>query len=393
MKIKEFRTTVVGAPWRELVFVELTTDDGLTGVGEVRMVNKTRTLLACVEELAPRYVLGSDPGDVERLAWNVQRGEYGRAGEVAASALSVFDMACWDLLGQALGVPVWKLLGGRFRDRVPAYANGWYTTGRDPGRIAERARAVVARGYRALKLDPFGGASAELSAAERRRSVAIVAAVRDAVGPDVQIMVEMHGRFTAAEAIRVAALLEPYDPEWIEEPVPPENPAVLEMVRRATRIPIATGERVHALPEFRELFERGLVDIVQADLTHFGGFLEMKRLAGWAGAYYTLLAPHNVCGPVATAANLHLAAATQNFKVLEHFNDFADPWLADLVDRAPTVDAVDGCFAVPEAPGLGVRLNREACLAHPPTGARLELFRAGWETRHQDHTAPEQRSR
>src|SRR6266545_562018 len=335
MRITGCRTTVVGAPWRDLVFVELDTDDGRTGVGEVRLVNKTRTLLACVEELAPRYVVGADPFDVERLAWNVQRAEYGRVGEVAASALSVFDMACWDLIGQALGVPVWRLLGGRFRDRIPAYANGWYTTEREPDAIAERARGVVARGYRGLKLDPFGAAHAELSAAERARSVAIVAAIRDAVGPHIQLMVEMHGRFTVAEAVRVAALLEPYDPEWIEEPVPPENPAALAAVRRATRIPIATGERVHALPEFRELFERGLVDVVQADLTHFGGFLEMKRLAGWAGAYYAVLAPHNVCGPVATAANLHLAAVTPNFKVLEHFNDFADPWLAGVVDREP----------------------------------------------------------
>jgi len=384
MRITGCRTTVVGAPWRDLVFVELDTDDGRTGVGEVRLVNKTRTLLACVEELAPRYVVGADPFDVERLAWNVQRAEYGRVGEVAASALSVFDMACWDLIGQALGVPVWRLLGGRFRDRIPAYANGWYTTEREPDAIAERARGVVARGYRGLKLDPFGAAHAELSAAERARSVAIVAAVRDAVGPHIQLMVEMHGRFTVAEAVRVAALLEPYDPEWIEEPVPPENPAALAAVRRATRIPIATGERVHALPEFRELFERGLVDVVQADLTHFGGFLEMKRLAGWAGAYYAVLAPHNVCGPVATAANLHLAAVTPNFKVLEHFNDFADPWLAGVVDAAPTVDPADGCFAVPDRPGLGVRLDAQACAAHPATGAHLELCRPGWERRRQD---------
>lgn len=381
MKVTDCQVTVVGAPWRELTFVELATDEGLTGVGEVRIVNKTRTLTACIEELAPRYVLGSDPFDVERLAWNIRRAEYGRAGEVATSALSAFDMACWDLIGQAVGVPIWKLLGGRFHDRIPAYANGWYTTHRDPLHIAERARAVVDRGYRALKIDPFGSAADELTAAERRLSVDIIAAVREAVGPDVQIMVEMHGRFTAAEAVRVTALLEPYDPEWIEEPVPPENPAALDAVRRGTTVPIATGERAHAMAEFRELFERGIVDIVQADLTHFGGMLAMKRLAGWADAYNVLMAPHNVCGPVATTANIHLAATVPNFKILEHFNDFADPWLADIVDVPPSVDPADGCFAVPERPGLGLRLNRDACLAHPPTGARIELFRTGWESR------------
>jgi galactonate dehydratase len=380
-KIAELRTTVVGTPWRELVFVELTTDSGLTGVGEVRIVNKTDTLVACVQELGPRYVLGSDPFDVERLAWNVQRAEYGRPGEVTQSALAAFDVACWDLMGQILGVPLWKLLGGRFRDRVPAYANGWYQAQRDPKAIARLARGVVKRGYRGLKLDPFGAASAELPAPERRKAVAIVAAVREAVGPDVQIMVEMHGRFTPGTAAQVAALLEPYDPEWIEEPVPPENPAALARVRAATRLTIATGERAHTIEDIRPFLEQGNVDVVQVDLTHFGGFLPMKRLAGWADAYYLLLAPHNVCGPVGTMANLHFAVATPNYKVLEHFNDFADSWVQDLVDAPPRIDPADGCFARPDRPGLGLKLDREACARHPRTGGRIRLFEEGWERR------------
>jgi galactonate dehydratase len=380
-KIAEMRTTVVGTPWRELVFVELITDSGLTGVGEVRIVNKTDTLVACVQELGPRYVLGSDPFDVERLAWNVQRAEYGRPGEVTQSALAAFDVACWDLMGQALGVPVWKLLGGRFRERVPAYANGWYQAERDPQVIARLARGVVKRGYRGLKLDPFGAASAELSASERRKVVAIVAAVREAVGPDVQIMVEMHGRFTPGTAAQVAALLEPYDPEWIEEPVPPENAAALARVRAATRLSIATGERAHTVEDIRPFLEQGNVDVLQVDLTHFGGFLPMKRLAGWADAYYLLLAPHNVCGPVGTMANLHFAVATPNYKVLEHFNDFADSWVQDLVDTPPRIDPADGCFTLPERPGLGLKLDREACARHPRTGGRIRLFEEGWERR------------
>jgi galactonate dehydratase len=381
VKILDAQVTVVGAPWRELVFLELSTDDGFSGVGEVRMVNKTETLVACIGELAPRYVIGSDPFDVERLAWNVQRAEYGRPGEVAQSALAAFDVACWDLMGQSLGVPVWKLLGGRFRDRVPAYANGWYQADRDPAAIAACAARVVARGYRALKLDPFGAASAELPSAERRQAEAIVRAVREAVGPDVQILVEMHGRFTPATAIRVAAMLEPYDPEWIEEPVPPENADALARVRSATRIPIATGERAHTLADIREFVERGLADVVQVDLTHFGGFLAMKRLAGWADAHYLLLAPHNVCGPVGTIANVHFAVATPNYKILEHFNDFADPWVQQLVNRPPVVASEDGCFGLPDRPGLGVRLDHEVCRAHPPSGGRLRLFEAGWERR------------
>ena len=236
------------------------------------------------------------------------------------------------------GVPVWKLLGGQFRDRVPAYANGWYQAERDP-QVDRRAwpRGVVARLPRA-QARSRSGASAELSAAERRRAVAIVAAVREAVGPDVQIMVEMHGRFTPATAAAVAALLEPYDPEWIEEPVPPENAAALAPRARG-HAPAHRHRR--ARPHHGghpRLHRGGLVDIVQVDLTHFGGFLPMKRLAGWADAYYLLLAPHNVCGPVGTMANLHFAVATPNYKVLEHFNDFADSWVHDLVDPPPRID-------------------------------------------------------
>src|SRR4051812_32160083 len=146
---------VVGAPWRELVFLELATDAGLTGVSEVRMVNKTDTLVACIGELAPRYVVGADPFDVERLAWNVQRAEYGRPGEVTQSALAAFDVACWDLMGQSLGVPIWKLLGGKFRDRVPAYANGWYQAEREAGGIPPVAPGVGGRGHRAPEPHPF----------------------------------------------------------------------------------------------------------------------------------------------------------------------------------------------------------------------------------------------
>jgi galactonate dehydratase len=381
MKITAARTTVVGTPWRELVFLELETGTGLVGTSEVRMVSRTDTLIACLDELAPRHVIGADPFDVERLAWNIQRAEYDRPGEVSQSALACFDIACWDLMGQSLGVPIWKLLGGRFHARVPAYANGWYRTEREPAKIAALAQKVVARGYRAMKLDPFGHASAELPAPERRRAVAIVAAVREAVGPDVGIMIEMHGRFTSATAASVAKLLEPYAPEWIEEPTPPENPVAYRSVRAATTLPIATGERAHTIEDIRGFIEGGLVDVVQVDLTHFGGFLPMKRLAGWADAYALLVAPHNVCGPVGTMANLHFAVATPNYKVLEHFNDFADAWTHELVDRSPQIDPADGCFVAPDRPGLGLKLNHEACKKHPRTGGRIRLFDAGWEHR------------
>jgi galactonate dehydratase len=388
MKIVDVRTTVVGAPWRELTFLELETDAGLVGLGEVRMVNKTDTLLACIHELAPRYVIGTDPFEVERLAWNIQVAEYGRPGEVAMSALAAFETACWDLVGQALGVPVWKLLGGQFRSRVPAYANGWYQTDRDPATTADAARAVVERGYRALKLDPFGAAIGNLSREELRAAERIVRSVREAIGTDVDLMIEMHGRFTPSAAAEIGRALEPLEPAWLEEPIPPDNPAALRRVRAATHLQIATGERAHTLGDCRELVEDGCVDVLQADLTHFGGFLPMKNLAKWASVHYLELAPHNVCGPVGTTANLHLAASTPNVRVLEHFNDFADAWVAELVDQAPTVSAADGCFSVPDRPGLGVTLDHDACAAHPRTGGRIELFEPGWELRGRPQQSP-----
>jgi galactonate dehydratase len=388
VRIVDVVTTVVGAPWRELTFVELITNDDRRGLAEVRMVNKTDTLVACISELADRHVIGSDPFDRETLAFNIQRAEYGRPGEITQSALAAFDIACWDLVGQELGVPVWKLLGGKYRDRVRAYANGWYQTERSPEALAAHAREVVARGYTALKVDPFGSARMALLPAERRRSLALVAAVREAVGQDIEIMIEMHGRFSPAAAAELAVELEPYAPAWLEEPVSFDSPAGLARVRSATQRPIATGERIHLLADFRPIVEQGVVDILQADLTHFGGFTGLRRLAGWAEAYELPLAPHNVCGPVGTAANVHFAVATPNHLILEHFNDFADAWVSELVDVAPAVDPIDGCFPVPTAPGLGLRLNHEACAEHPRTHAGIFLFDDGWELRGERSGSP-----
>jgi galactonate dehydratase len=232
-----------------------------------------------------------------------------------------------------------------------------------------------------MKIDPFGTASQEIDMPHLRAATDILQSVRAAVGPDVALMVEMHGRFSPSAAARVAAAVEPFEPEWIEEPVPPYNAASLRRVRRHTNLPIATGERVHVVSEFRELIEGGLVDVVQADITHCGGFTGLRKLAGWAQAYDLVLAPHNVCGPVGTAANVHFAVAAGNYKVLEHFNDFADPWVRDLVDNALTVDERDGAFGAPVGAGLGVALNRDACAEHPRTGVHFNLVEPGWEHR------------
>jgi galactonate dehydratase len=379
MKITEVRTHVLGTPWRNLSIVEVRTDEGVSGLGEVRMLNHTDALHGYLAEAVPRHVRGSDPFDVESLVHRMMRHDYARPGEIAMSALATIEIACWDIQGKALGLPVYKLLGGAVRDRIKAYANGWYQVERTPEEFHAAARAVVERGYRGLKLDPFGAGMFDLDPEETARSLALVEAVRDAVGPEVEIFVEMHGRFSAATAIRIAGLLAPYRPAWLEEPVPPENLKALAKVAAHTDIPIATGERMHTRYDYRELFELQAADIIQTDITHSGGLLEAKKLAGMAETHYLLMAPHNVGGAISTAANVHLAATTVNFRIQEYFNDFADPFVNDCVPGLG--DVVDGYFALPDKPGLGVELNHLELAEHPRIPVDFNLFAAGWERR------------
>ncbi len=379
MKISDVKTYVLGTAWRNLTFVEVHTDEGLSGVGEVRMLNHTDALLGYFSEAVPNHVLGSDPFDIESLVSRMYRNDYARQGEIAMSAIATLEMACWDIVGKALGQPVYRLLGGAVRDKIKAYANGWYTVERTPQEFHRAAKRVLEKGYRALKLDPFGAGFYELDRAETLRSVALVEAVRDAVGPDVEILVEMHGRFNPATAARIARMLEPFEPGWVEEPVPPENLAALKKAAEQIRIPVATGERIHTRYDYRELFELQAADIIQPDITHFGGILEVKKLAAWAEAYYILVAPHNVGGPVATAANLHLAACTPNFKIQEHFNDFAEAFVKAAAPGNPEV--VEGSFALPQGPGLGVTLNKDVLAEHPQKRIFFNLFAEDWHRR------------
>ncbi|MGF6886932.1 galactonate dehydratase [Nocardia sp. GAS34] len=379
MKITGLTTHVLGTAWRNLTILEVQTDEGVTGLGEVRMLNHTDALLGFLAEATVNHIRGSDPFEVESLVHRMMRLDYARAGEIAMSALAAVEIACWDIQGKALGVPVYRLLGGAVRERIKAYANGWYQVERTGEQFAAAASRVVERGYRALKLDPFGAGMFELDNAETARSLELVAAVRDAVGPDVEIMIEMHGRFNPATAIRLAGLLEPYRPAWLEEPVPPENLRALAKVAEHTDIPIATGERMHTRFDYRELFELQAADILQTDITHSGGLWEAKKLAAAAESHYILMAPHNVGGPISTAANLHLAATTVNFKVQEHFNDFADVFVKECCPGLPEV--VDGYFPLPQGPGLGIALDHEKLADHPRKPVNFNLFSTGWERR------------
>jgi galactonate dehydratase len=379
MKIVEVRPLVLGTAWRNLTFVIVRTDEGLEGVGEVRMVNHTDALLGYLHEAVPNHVIGSDPFELERLVQRMWRNDYARVGQIAMSAIAVIEMACWDIIGKALEQPVYRLLGGAVRDTIKAYANGWYTVERTPDEFHQAAERAVARGYRALKLDPFGAGSYELERTELIKSLTLVEAVRDAVGPDVEIFIEMHGRFTPAQAIAISRELEQFDPGWIEEPVPPENARALAKVAEQTRIPVASGERIHVRHEFRELIESGAVDILQPDLTMCGGILETRKIAAWAEAYYILVAPHNVGGPVSTAAALHVAAVTPNFKIQEHFNDFGEAYVKSAAPGNPEV--VEGHFALPQKPGLGVTLDESVIAEHPRRLTHFDLFKQDWHLR------------
>jgi len=379
VKIVDVKSAVLGTAWRNLTFVQVITDEGLVGVGEVRMLNHTDALRGYLAEAVPNHVLGHDPFQIENLVQRMYRNDYARADEIAMSAIATIEIACWDIMGQALGQPVYTLLGGAVREKIKAYANGWYTVERTPQEFHDAATRAIGKGYGALKLDPFGAGFYELDRAEKMRSIALVEAVRDAVGPDVEIMVEMHGRFNPATAVELARELEAFKPSWIEEPVPPENLRALKKASEKIAIPVATGERIHTRYDYRQLFELQAADIIQPDITHFGGLLETKKLAAWAEAYYLLVAPHNVGGPVSTAAALHFAASTPNFKILEHFNDFAEDWVKPAAPGNPEVQ--DGYFALPQGPGLGVKLDEEVIREHPQQKIFFNLFAENWHRR------------
>jgi len=379
MRIARVDTHVVGTPWRNLTYVVVHTDEGLSGVGETRMLGHTDALLGYLREAEVNHVLGSDPFATEDLVRRMKYGDYGRAGEIVMSGIASIETACWDIKGKALGVPVWQLLGGKVTDRVKAYANGWYTTERTPEAYAEAARRVVERGYRALKIDPFGAGHFELSHPETLYAVSLIEAVRDAIGPDTELMLEMHGRFSPSTAVRLIHEMAPFRPAWVEEPVPPENLKALAKVASRIDLPIATGERVHDRIEFRELFESQAADVVQPDLGHIGGIAETRKLAATAETHYVQVAPHNVGGPVLTAASLQVGFSTTNFKILEHFNDFADAEIKSVVTGAPQV--VDGYFEINHAPGLGVGFDADAAAEFPQQRAHFDLFADGWEKR------------
>jgi galactonate dehydratase len=363
MKITGFRTLVLGTPWRNLTYLILETDEGISGIGEARVLGKTHTVGQYLIDVQ-RHFVGHDPFDIEALYRRMTLLDFGKPGEVVYTGLALVELACWDIIGKATNQPVYRLLGGQVIDRVPAYANGWYTVERTPEGFAEAAQKVVARGYRGMKFDPFGNGDLELEREEFYRSLDLIEAVAAVAGTRAQIMIEMHGRFAPHQAREIARAIEHLNIGWIEEPTRPGDVPALASVRQHTSLPIATGERLYGAPEFREIWSSGNVDVLQPDITQTGGILEAKKIASTAESYSIMVAPHNVGGVISTMAALHLCLTLRNTKILEHFNDFADPHVKNAGDYYPEV--VDGYFPVPDKPGWGVEINEEFIANNPP---------------------------
>jgi galactonate dehydratase len=362
VKIARLETFLANCGLRNYLFLRLTTDTGLTGLGEATLEWQEQTVRTLIHEWLEERLIGEDPRDIERLFGNLIRDQY-QGGSTVMTAISGAEIACWDILGKANGQPVFHLLGGRSREEFPAYANGWYGGAVKPQDYATKAQEVVARGYKGMKFDPLGVAWKTMSDAEMAEAERIVAAVREAVGNEIGLMIEFHGRLSVECAIQLAKNLEPYRPAWYEEPVTPWSLDQLEEVKRATNVPIAAGERLYMLEEFERLAAMRACDIVQPDLAHCGGLHIGKKIAALCGPQGMRLAPHCSVGPVALCAAVHFGWNTPEVLIQENFAEYDVPWRSDLVHGWCGIERAK--YLLPEKPGLGIELNEAAVAKHP----------------------------
>jgi galactonate dehydratase len=380
VRITHIETFTVGAGWKNWLFVRVHTDDGVSGIGEGTLNGFVSTIEAAVRELE-HLAVGEDPRRVTALTKRLLESVSNDGGHIHKAAVAAIEIACWDVLGKSLGAPVHQLLGGRVRDSVLGYANGWYRTERTPEAFVTAAERVAATGLKALKVDPFGTAHGFIDERELDLAVAIVDALR-AQRPGLAILIDVHARFVEAEAIRVARRFEPLGVYWWEEPTTREREAPANAVARGTSLRVATGETFHTVGQFFTLAEGGGVSIWQPEPMSLGGIgptLAVAHLAQAAGAW---IAPHQSGGPVATAVCLQLAASLPNLLIQEHFDPFNVPWTSDLVTWTPAIDAETGHLSLPDAPGLGLDLVDEVALAHPyDPNAYLNINAEGWERR------------
>ena len=312
-----------------------------------------------------KYLSGKDPLESEVLWTNLYHDPHARGGRLATTSLSGIDIALWDIKGKILKEPVWRLLGGSFREKIRVYANGWYTNPGTPKLNAEEAKKVVDMGYTALKFDPFGQNNyykislEELDIAEKR-----VESVRKSVGDNIDILIEAHAKFNVMNAIKIGKKLEKYNPLWYEEPVSEERISELLEVRRKVNIPIATGERLYTKFPFSEIVDKHAADVLQPDIANAGGITELKKISAIAEAKHITMAPHNVCSPVGAMAEMHLDKSIVNFEIQEYHAEFYTEHYFSVFHGFPRQS--DGYIELSDKPGLGLEINYEEITKHPP---------------------------
>ena len=361
MKVTDIKPFVVDCFRTNFVFVKIYTDEGITGIGEGTLEYKEKAFLGALEHIK-EYLVGKNPLNVEQHFHNIYRDAYWRGGPVLMSALSAAEMALWDILGKSLNVPVYQLLGGKVNDKVRIYVNGWFAGAKEPEEFAEKAKEAVKRGVTAMKWDPFGKSYLDISNAALDKALRCIAAVREAVGNSVDLLIEGHGRFNIPTGIKIAKELEQFKPMFFEEPTPPDSLEALKAVRDKSPVAISAGERLYTRWDYRRFFDIMPADYIQPDISHAGGIMELKKIAAEAECRYIPFAPHNPSGPVANAATLQLAANTPNFCILEIMYSDVE-WRKDITDES--LEYKDGYITIPDKCGLGIEINEEECLKHP----------------------------
>jgi galactonate dehydratase len=380
VKISKIETYAVGAGWKNWLFVKVCTDEGVHGISEATINGFIATTEAAVHELA-HFVVGKDPRQINALA-NTVISTIADTGHIHRLVMAAVEVACWDILGKTLGVPIWQLLGGKYRDSVLAYANGWYRTERTPEHFLQMASRVVAMGFNALKLDPFGTSKWFSSKPDLDMAFEILYALRQQLGPELKILIDVHCRFAPSESLRIAKKLDDLDIFWWEEPTTIERIELTNDIARRCPIPVATGEQFDKVGQFETLASGKYVSIYQPEPMSLGGITNTIAVANIARANGAWIAPHQSGGPVATAVCLQLAAIVPNFLIQEHFDPFNEPWTKELVTWTPEVDVETGHLPIPTAPGLGVDLNMDVVREHPyDANAYFDTSKLGWEKR------------
>ena len=362
LKITDIQPTLVGLPGRNLCFVKVLTDQGIHGWGEAYSVGPDDATVATIRDFK-NWLVGQDPRNVEYLWATMYNFTRFPGGAIINAAISGIEHALWDIAGKAAGLPVYMLNGGKCRDKVRVYQS---VGGATPAALAESAKQLIGKhGYTAIKMAPHPGRAQSMPYNAVTRAAAQRAeAVRQAVGPDIDLGFDLHAIvFEPYRAAAIAEALKPARPFFLEEPLRMENIDALADLRAKAQIPIATGECLYTKFEFRELLARHAADIVQPDICLAGGFLEQRKIASMAEAHYVMVAPHNPMGPLATMINVHFAACTPNFLVLEYTPDDASP-RKDLVKDPILVK--DGYLPIPDKPGWGYEVNEEALRRYPP---------------------------